>query len=132
VITVASPPLHPRLPWRAASTGEHTEARPLELSPWNRYRGRVPFPTAKHLEVPFYTVLQSALEQSKHIDMNYGVLGGSPRIANTRIPVYMILDAIEFHGDLAGAIKSYPELTMEQVRDAVLFAAGVLECPCDK
>jgi len=111
---------------------EHSDTKTLDRSPWDRYRGRVPFPTAKHLDVPFYDVLQCALEQSKHIQMNYGVLGGSPRITNTRIPVYMILDAIEFHGDLAGAIKSYPELTMEQVRDAVLFAAGVLECPCVK
>jgi uncharacterized protein (DUF433 family) len=114
------------------SATEHSETKALELNPWNRYRWRAPFPTAKQLEVPFYAVLQCALEQSKHVDMNYGILGGAPRIANTRIPVYMILDAIEFHGDLAGAIKSYPELTMEQVRDAILFAAGVLECPCGK
>lgn len=114
------------------TASEHRETKALELNPWNRYRGRVPFPTAKHLEIPFSTVLQCALEQSKYIDMNYGVLGGAPCITGTRIPVYMILDAIEFHGDLAGAIKSYPELTMEQIRDAVLFAAGVLECPCGK
>jgi uncharacterized protein (DUF433 family) len=113
-------------------TTEHPEPKALELNPWNRYRGRTPFPTAKHLDEPFSTVLQCSLEKSKYIDMDYGILGGTPRIANTRIPVYMILDAIEFHGDLAGAIKSYPELTMEQVRDAVLFAAGVLECPCGK
>jgi uncharacterized protein (DUF433 family) len=113
-------------------TSEHAEPKALELNPWNRYSGRHPYPTAKHLDVPFSTVLEHALERSKHIDMNYGVLGGASRIANTRIPVYMILDAIEFHGDLAGAIKSYPELTMEQVRDAVLFAAGVLECSCGK
>lgn len=113
----------------ASSGDNHLEIKTVD-SPWTHYRGRVPFPTAKHLEVPFSTVLQCALEQSKYVDMTSSVLGGSPRIANTRIPVYMILDAIEFHGDLAGAIKSYPELTIEQVRDAVLFAAGVLECPC--
>ena len=114
------------------ATIEHPETKALELNPWNRYRGRTPFPTAKHLEVPFSTVLQCTLEHSKHVSMDYGILGGAPCIAGTRIPVYMILDAIEFHGDLAGAIKSYPELSMEQVRDAVLFAAGVLECPCGK
>jgi uncharacterized protein (DUF433 family) len=108
---------------------EHADIKSLEKNPWNRYRGRAPFPTAKDLDVRFSSVLQCALEQSEYVDMNYGILGGAPRISNTRIPVYMILDAIEFHGDLAGALKSYPELTMEQVRDAVLFAANVLECP---
>ena len=109
---------------------EHTEKKTPDKNPWNRYRGRAPFPTAKQLDVPFKTVLDCAAEQSEYVSMNYGVLGGTPCIRNTRIPVYMILDAIEFHGDLAGARKSYPNLTIDQIRDAVLFAAGVLECPC--
>ncbi len=116
----------------AAGAAEHREPKSLELNPWNRYWQREQSPTAKDLGVPFSSVLQRALEQSEYIDMDYGILGGSPRIANTRIPVYMILDAIEFHGDLAGAIQSYPELTIEQVRDALLFAAAVLECECGK
>lgn len=116
----------------ATDATEHPDVKSLEKNPWNRYRGRAPFPTAKDLDVRFSTVLQCALEQSKYIDMNYGILGGTPRIANSRIPVYMILDAIEFYGDLAGVLKSYPELSIEQIRDAVLFAASVLECPCVK
>lgn len=104
-----------------------------ENNPWARYIKRANrFPTAKRLDKPFSEVLDRALEQSKYIDMDYGVLGGSPRIAGTRIPLYMILDAIEYHGNLEGAINSYPELTMAQVRDALLFAAAVLECPCGK
>ena len=110
---------------------EHREPKSFELNPWSRYHlRREPFPTAKDLDVPFSSVLEGALEHSRYIRIDHGILGGSPRIVNTRIPVYMILDAIEFHGDLAGAIKSYPELTIEQVRDAVLFASEVLECPC--
>jgi uncharacterized protein (DUF433 family) len=115
-----------------AGSSEHPDTKGLERNPWSRYRGRAPFPTAKHLDVPFSTVLQCALEQAKFVDMDYAILGGAPRVAGTRIPVHMILDAIEFHGDLDGTIKSYPELTIEQVRDAVLFAANVLECPCVK
>lgn len=115
-----------------AGSSEHPDVKGMDRNPWNRYRGRAPFPTAKHFDVPFSTVLEGALERAEFVAMDYAILGGSPRIANTRIPVYMILDAIEFHGDLAGVLKSYPELTMEQVRDAVLFAASVLECSCDK
>ncbi len=111
---------------------EHSEANALKRNPWERYRGRAPFPTAKRLDLPFSEVLHCALEQSKHVTMNYGILGGTPCITKTRIPVSMILDAIEYHGSLAGARKSYPQLTMEQIHDAVLFAAGVLECPCGK
>ncbi|HKW66525.1 MAG TPA: DUF433 domain-containing protein [Terriglobales bacterium] len=100
-------------------------------NPWEGFTQKTshPFPTAKNLDVPFSTVLNAALEQSKHVNINYGVLGGSPRVDNTRVPVYMILDAIEFHGTLEGVLESYPQLTVEQVRDAVLFAAAVLECP---
>jgi uncharacterized protein (DUF433 family) len=43
----------------------------------------------------------------------------------------MILDAIEHYGDLEGAIKSYPHLTLTQVKDAVRFAAQILEYPVE-
>jgi len=105
---------------------------PENINLWRRYyKSSDAFPTAKNFDVSFRWVLQKALEDSSHIDINYGVLGGTPRIADTRIPVYMILQAIEYHENLEGAIKAYPRLNMEQVRDAILFAAAVLECSVD-
>jgi uncharacterized protein (DUF433 family) len=43
----------------------------------------------------------------------------------------MILDAIEHYGDLAGAMKSYPQLSLNQIKDAVCFSAQVLEHPVE-
>jgi uncharacterized protein (DUF433 family) len=84
---------------------------------------------SSRFEVPFSACLSQAKQLSLFIDMSPGVLGGSPRIAGTRIPVYMILNAIEEHGTIEGALCSYRSLSVEQVKDAVLFAANVLECP---
>lgn len=104
----------------------------IEPDVWDAYRGFPnPLPTAKDFDIPLSRVLKKSLEVASHIDIDCAVLGGTPRIAGTRIPVYMILDAIEYHGTLEGALKSYPQLTMDQVRDAVLFAASVLECSVD-
>jgi uncharacterized protein (DUF433 family) len=63
--------------------------------------------------------------------MDEEILGGTPRIAGTRIPVYMVLDAVEYYGDLEGARRSYPQLSLEQVKEAVGFAGALLEHPVD-
>jgi uncharacterized protein (DUF433 family) len=57
---------------------------------------------------------------------------GAPCVVGTRIPVYMVLDALEEHGSIDGVRKSYPALTVEQIRNAVGFAKFVLECPIDE
>lgn len=99
---------------------------------WARDRRRWrEFPTAKDFRVSFGWALQNAAEKSEFVNINYAVLGGTPRIADTRIPVYSVLEAVEHHGDLNGALKAYPQLTIAQVKDAVLFAALVLECSVD-
>jgi len=43
----------------------------------------------------------------------------------------MVLDAVEYYGELEGARKSYPQLSIEQVKEAVSFAGTVLEHPVD-
>ena len=114
----------------ADSTTEHDFENAID-NPWRRYRNSPAFPTAKNFKVSFEWVLRRALQESTFVNIDYGVLGGTPRIDGTRIPVYMILQAIEHHGDLNGALRAYPQLTREQVSDAVLFAASVLECSVD-
>jgi uncharacterized protein (DUF433 family) len=56
-------------------------------------------------------------------------MAGAPCVEGTRIPVYMILDAIEYAGSLEGALESYPRLTLAQVKEAIGFAKLVVECP---
>lgn len=89
------------------------------------------FPTAKDLEVSCRSAFIKATEVVASVSLDRGILGGAPCIRGTRIPVYMVLDAVEYYGSLKGALKSYPHLTLEQVKDAVRFAKLVLEHPVD-
>jgi len=86
---------------------------------------------AKDYDVSYQTVLDKISSQYGCISIDPDTLGGTPRISNTRIPVYMILDAIEHYGNLEGALKSYPHLTLSQVKDALSFAAEILEFPVE-
>jgi len=75
---------------------------------------------------------QAASREYQSVTINPEVMGGAPCIKGTRIPVYMVLDAIEFHGDLDAALRNYPNLTLQQVKDAIGFAKLVVECPVDE
>lgn len=56
-----------------------------------------------------------------------GVLGGKPIITGTRISVEFILELIAEGGSVADIVRNYPFLTEEEVRQAILFAAGTLK-----
>lgn len=88
-------------------------------------------PTAKDLCVPLSSAFRIAAQQVPTISCDPGILGGTPCITGTRIPVYMILDALNFHGQVEGVLRSYPQLSLEQVRDAICFARHVLEAPVE-
>ena len=79
--------------------------------------------------LPVSESFQIAMSDYPTVSVNPNVMGGAPCIDGTRIPVYMILDAIEHHGSPDGALESYPNLTAEQVKDAIGFAKVVVECP---
>ena len=85
----------------------------------------------KDFDVPLSDVFERSLTGRPSVAIDYKVLGGTPHIAGTRVPVFMVLDAVEYYGTLEGALKSYPKLTIEQVKDAVSFAAAVMEHPVD-
>lgn len=112
----------------------HCEFRSDSESHWTRHwpKCRERFiSTAKDFDQPLASVLHEAAGHYNCIAMDDDVLGGTPRIAGTRIPVYMILDAIGYWGELDGALKSYPQLSLDQIREAVCFAGEVLEHPVD-
>ncbi len=85
----------------------------------------------KDFEVPMIQVLKSALREYPLIAMDEDVLAGTPRVAGTRIPVSMILDAVQYYGTLNGAIESYPHLSEQQIKQAVGFAGLVMERPVE-
>ena len=63
------------------------------------------------------------------ISIDVEVMEGQPCIAGTRIPVRSVLRAIEHYGSIEGAVKCYPDLTAQQVQDALFFSQVVLELP---
>jgi uncharacterized protein (DUF433 family) len=85
----------------------------------------------KDFEIPFFSVLENAKQLSLFVDMDPEVLGGTPRIGGTRIPVYRVLNAIDEYGSIDDATAAYRSLTVEQIHDAVQFAAHVLESPVE-
>jgi uncharacterized protein (DUF433 family) len=86
----------------------------------------------RHYVVPVFKAFQAASSEYPAISVDSQVMGGAPCLADTRIPVYMVLDALEHYGDFAAAMRSYPTLTLEQIKDAVGFAKLVVECPVDE
>ena len=59
----------------------------------------------------------------KRVESRIGVLGGKPVIKGTRIPVYLILELLGAGLSIEDILKEYPELTKEDVLDAIKFAS---------
>jgi uncharacterized protein (DUF433 family) len=70
-----------------------------------------------------------ALGQCPSISMDARRQQGMPCIAGTRIPVHLVLWAVEQSGSIKGALKSYPDLKEQQVKDALYFAEIILGSP---
>lgn len=88
-------------------------------------------PTARNLQITCQELFSRAARATPTVRIRRGVLGGVPCIEGTRIPVYMILDALEHYGNLKAVTKSYPRLTLGQVKDSIRFAKNVLEVAVD-
>lgn len=82
----------------------------------------------KDFDSPLREAFQKAATSCASVAIDDDVLGGTPRVAGTRIPLYMVLRAIRHFGDIDGAINEYA-ITREQVSDALAYAAAVLEQP---
>ncbi len=62
----------------------------------------------------------------KRIEIDPKKLGGKPVIKGTRIPVYLILEMLASGMDIKEILKEYPELTEEDIREAIRYASQVL------
>lgn len=62
---------------------------------------------------------------NKHIEINPKIMVGKPVIRGTRIPVYLILNLIAHGYDFERIIKAYPELTKNDIRAALEYAANI-------
>jgi uncharacterized protein (DUF433 family) len=103
------------------------DARQRYLTWWERSHEEEVRSYAVSIAEAFHT----ASKQYPSISVDSEVMAGAPCLQNTRIPVFMILDAIEYYGNLEGATRSYPSISLQQVKDAVGFAKLVVECPLE-
>jgi uncharacterized protein (DUF433 family) len=55
-----------------------------------------------------------------------GIVSGRPRIINTRLSVEFLLGLLADGASVDDIVFSYPQLTAEQVREAIRFAANSL------
>ena len=62
-------------------------------------------------------------ELLSRISSNPDVLRGRPRIKGTRITVHMILEAIASQGGLEEILIQWPELTLLDIKAALLYGA---------
>ncbi|NPA86853.1 MAG: DUF433 domain-containing protein [Candidatus Diapherotrites archaeon] len=63
----------------------------------------------------------------ERIEVNPRILGGKPVIKGTRIPVYLIIELLAAGMSSKDIIEEYPELTEEDVKAAVEYAARMLK-----
>jgi len=61
------------------------------------------------------------------IEVDPGKLGGKPVIRGTRIPVSLVVELVASGMSTEEIIREYPELTEEDVRAALLYAAKLVE-----
>jgi uncharacterized protein (DUF433 family) len=57
----------------------------------------------------------------ERIEVHPGILGGKPIIKGTRIPVILILRALEEGMSVGEILDGYPRLTREDIQDAKAF-----------
>jgi uncharacterized protein (DUF433 family) len=116
--------------YRIEPVRPHTHAEVKQdssLKHWRRYvlKHRR---NADHFNISMREAFAFAEKQVSSIVVRRDLMGGNPCIEGTRIPVYMILDGIEYYGSLKGVLKSYPQLSLKQIKDAVRFSKIVIEC----
>ena len=65
--------------------------------------------------------------EEERIVIDEKILGGKPVIKGTRIPVYLIVEMIANGLSIKEILKKYPELSEEDVKAALRYAASLLK-----
>lgn len=72
-------------------------------------------------------LFDAAMKRCPSISVDPEVMEGQPCIVGTRIPVRSVLRAVEQYGSLEEAVRCYPHLTVDLIKDALYFSQVVLE-----
>ena len=65
--------------------------------------------------------------EEERIVIDGKILGGKPVIKGTRIPVYLIVEMVANGLSIKDILKEYPELSEEDVKAALRYAASLLK-----
>ena len=63
------------------------------------------------------------------ITVNPSTCGGRPFFSGTRIPVYLVLEMLTNRENSKKIPSEFPDLTPEDLKDALTFARNVAEIP---
>jgi len=63
----------------------------------------------------------------ERIEIDVKKLGGKPVIKGTRIPVALVVELVAYGLKPSEIIREYPELTLEDVKAALLYASRLTE-----
>ena len=66
-------------------------------------------------------------ELLERVEVDPNKLGGKPVIRGTRIPVSLVVELVASGMGTEEIIREYPELTEEDIRAALLYAAKLVE-----
>ncbi len=62
------------------------------------------------------------MANNERITINPSICHGKPCIKGTRIPVYLILEMLEYGMTIPEILEEYPHLSSEDIRACVTFA----------
>ena len=65
--------------------------------------------------------------EEERVVIDEKILGGKPVIRGTRIPVYLIVELVANGLSIKDILKEYPELSEEDVKAALRYAASMLK-----
>ncbi len=75
---------------------------------------------------PAVLALEATMATNGRIEINPKIMMGKPVIRGTRIPVELILRKLGEGASEADLLNAYPNLTLDDIRAAMLFAADAM------
>ena len=118
--------------WRGGESHSHHRVTPRHATAANWARvakrhSRLIDPQPGGYPSDVLAVFRDAVARCPTICIERDVMNGEPCVEGTRIPVRRVLRAVEQYGSIENAIKCYPDLNAQQLKDALYFAQIVLE-----
>src|SRR5262245_10427262 len=100
-------------------------SRPVDTNPVSDFRDTAqttPLIGDKERDLyssPLSVIFGRALREAPSVTIRTARLAGAPCIEGTRIPVYVIVDAIRLYGSVDRVLDMFPVLTRSQIEDAL-------------